>query len=577
MELNLNINLNKLFSIKNVSYVSIVLNLASIILGFVYIITISFYNIFWDILGIIYLISLFSNFLLVFLDSIRLNKKNKLGRRLSIIGYLYLITTTLAMIGMLAGNLLISINYSSDFIANLKSYMMIWISYFGLLIFGIIISYFNIKNLNNTKLWEQIEKRTSLVIKILKIILMLFCYFFLLIGIFFVIITLLGAETGVISGAIGLIVAEFDLFFVFIFLSITVFVLKLKDRKKSPISFYAVVIIGIFISGVFMAPLCLTPYSVYSADKSFTDAFGSNWKSKIPTYVENTYFLKTPFSIPEYFLGMITNNYEVIEDIQFYDAEGINLCFDVYMPKVNGSNLPGNNSVIIKIHGGGWTQGDKGLADMMQVNKYLAAQGYVIFDIQYGLYDSGSEYLPTDEEVLGNFDIDDMVRHIGNFTRFLAIHSDNYSANLDSVFVSGGSAGGHLTCATALGIDNGSYSTIFGDNLTIKGYIPFYPANGHSEYKNITGAIEFVHPDDYLIKSDSPPCLIFQGTGDGLVHPSISQHLKDMYNAKGNDECAIIWLPLAGHANDLYFSGYYNQVFLFYMERFLYLCVNDLI
>ena len=289
--------------------------------------------------------------------------------------------------------------------------------------------------------------------------------------------------------------------------------------------------------------------------------------------IQNEFFLKTQFSIPEYFLGMVSDHYRVNTNIQFYDAEGIQLYFDVYMPIVDGTTLPGNNSVMIRIHGGGWTAGDKGLPNMMQMNKYFAAQGYVVFDIQYGLHDEGGEILPTPEYVKGNFTVDDMVRHIGNFTKYLALHASEYNANLDSVFVSGGSAGGHLTCAVGLGIASGNYSSIFGDNMTIKGIIPFYPGNGHPT--RFGGSDELINPDDYLVNASSPPCLIFQGVEDGIVHWSVTQDLKNAYIAAGNDKCAAIYLPLAGHASDLYFTGYYNQVFLYYMERFLYLCVND--
>jgi hypothetical protein len=30
-------------------------------------------------------------------------------------------------------------------------------------------------------------------------------------------------------------------------------------------------------------------------------------------------------------------------------------------------------------------------------------------------------------------------------------------------------------------------------------------------------------------------------------------------------------MPFGGHASDFYFTGYYNQIFLYYMERFIYL------
>lgn len=550
------------------------------ILGLIYLLTISYYNILWDICGIIYLMSLFSNFLLVYLDSIRINKKNTTGKYLKYLGYFYLIATFFAMVGMFLGNFLISVSYSYDYLSNLGYYILVYVSYFGLLIFGAGIAGLNIKHLDNSELWTPVEKKTTLALKIIKIILMLLCYMSFLIIFYFMFLTLMGASSMSIGGSIGMFVAQLDLFYSFIFLSIILFLLKLKDRKKSPISYYAVLIIGLMVSVIFMLPVFSTTPSIYAADQNFSQAFGSDWQTKIPANVEDTYFLQTHFSIPQYFLGVEINEYNY-ETVLFYDNESIQLYYDAYWPKDNGSDLPGNNSILIRIHGGGWTAGDKGLGDMMQMNKYFAAQGYVVFDIQYGLYDEDgfdlSNLLPTAEHVLGSFDIDDMIRHIGNFTQYLTAHAEDYNANLDSVFVSGGSAGGHLTCAVALAIASGNYTSTFGDNLTIKGYIPFYPANGPDGPYAVNSSVELVNPDDYLVTSDSPPCLVFQGLQDGLVHPSVAQDLKDAYTSQGNNNCAILYFPFAGHANDLYFSGHYNQVFLYYMERFMYLCNYDLI
>jgi hypothetical protein len=61
------------------------------------------------------------------------------------------------------------------------------------------------------------------------------------------------------------------------------------------------------------------------------------------------------------------------------------------------------------------------------------------------------------------------------------------------------------------------------------------------------------------------------------VNPSISADLKTDYATALNTHCAVIYLPFGGHAADLYYTGYYNQVFLYYMERFLYLCGHNLI
>ena len=105
----------------------------------------------------------------------------------------------------------------------------------------------------------------------------------------------------------------------------------------------------------------------------------------------------------------------------------------------------------------------------------------------------------------------------------------------------------------------------------IKGIIPFYPAYKLAD-QYISGefTFEFLNPE-LLITFNSPPCLIYHGSGDGKVLPEISESLKNTYNINGNNECALILFPTASHLSDIYFAGYFNQLFLYYMERFSYL------
>ncbi|MDF2520499.1 MAG: hypothetical protein K0R84_1127, partial [Clostridia bacterium] len=167
------------------------------------------------------------------------------------------------------------------------------------------------------------------------------------------------------------------------------------------------------------------------------------------------------------------------------------------------------------------------------------------------------------------FTMDDMVRHIGIFTTYLANHQDEYNVDLDSVFISGGSAGGHLTLAAGLGLHSGKYSDILDPRLKVKGLIPFYPANGLSRNLKIDGSGALINATA-LVEKDSPPCLIYQGSHDGLVPPLVALSFKDEYIDKGNERCAVLNMLFGSHSSDLYFAGYYNQVFLYYMERFMY-------
>lgn len=588
---------NNTFSIKKVSLTLIILNLACVIFGILYLV-IPIYTLIWEIFGIILFITLFGNILLMYLNTIRLNKTSKLGNRLNLASYIYLVFIIFGMLVIPISNFLISIIYSSSIIGNIGIYGLVFFFYFGILIFGGSMAFINYKNIANRGLWDlEIKgnviqtKNTLLIKKILKMILGFFSILTLVLGVIFSFSLLF--SKWMLGWILGIFIPQFAFAFSFLFLATTIIILKMTDRMKKQKLYYGIALTGIIVSIIHLIPLLLTPYSIFTAEVSFTEAFGANWRSNIDPSVEAKYFKTSHFTSPGLFLGIPPKQCNYRADVLFFNGsessnpkdKNITLYFDVFWPTTDAVDFPGktsggNYSIIIKIHGGGWSSGDKGYGDMMQVNKYFAAQGYIVYDIQYGLNNEGlSGIIPTPTNVLGVFNITDMVRHIGNFTQYIAKSSNPFSAgalngDLDYVFVTGGSAGGHLTCTTALGIASNNYTTdYFGSGLTIKGIIPFYPANGRS---GLDGRPEFKNPENYLVNSSSPPMLIYQGTND-FNTATVSNNIKSSYNTAGNQECCIIWLPLSGHANDIYFSGHYNQVFLYYMERFLYLCVSGYI
>ena len=358
--------------------------------------------------------------------------------------------------------------------------------------------------------------------------------------------------------------AQVSLGLFFAFIAFLLFLLKTKPDKIRLIFFSC---IGIFTIITCLLPLISINYSIIQANYDFENAFGSDWDDNGENI--QPFFLESPFSISKYLLGESPRNCEIIKDVLFYEGEGVKLYFDAFLPP--SSNLPGNNSVLISIHGGGWSLADKGFTNKIQNNKYFAAQGYVVFDIQYGLKNSLSFGMITPENVKGDFTIDDMVKHVGIFTKYLANYSDNYNANLDSVFFTGGSSGGQLACAVAFAYHHPSYSSLFSQAMTIKGIILLYPANGiATSVLDIVGSEDLVQPE-LLVNQSSPPCLVIHGSSDGIVNPSISLTLKNRYLQNNNTNILLILLPFAGHIMDFYFTDVYNQACLYYMERFLYL------
>ncbi|MCP4760752.1 MAG: hypothetical protein GY870_03155, partial [archaeon] len=450
--------LKPLFTLKNTCVVLLLMNIASIVLGISYL-AIQSYNIIWDLFGIILLGSLFGNIILIHNTWKKINNNSKIGNRINLLFYGYLVFSVFAMPLMFLCNFLISNSYSNEISDNIVMVSIVYISYFGLLLIGIGIIYLILSNIDNIGLWssenktEREEKsKTRIVKKVLRIILEFFTYIGIIGSVIFAYVTVNGIYGGFIF---GIFVAMMGIFFGFVFLSTTVLLLKLTNLRKKKNLFKSLALVGFFSSLICMFPYFSSPLYIYDAELNFSEAFGENWRDNIDASAE-VYFMKTQFSLPGYFLGIQGPSCIIEKDIEFYNETsgpnaGFKLHFDAYMPLNNGKDssgnwLPGHNSTIIRVHGGAWVLGDKGAGNMMQMNKYLAAQGYIVFDIQYGLY-NGSFTIPiiTPEYKLGNFTMNEIVNHTGEFTKYLGIHADEYGANLDSVFISGGSAGGQLT------------------------------------------------------------------------------------------------------------------------------------
>jgi len=413
-------------------------------------------------------------------------------------------------------------------------------------------------------------------VKYLKHFLRLLCYLTFFVGIFFTIILLFPIRNS-LTIALSFFISQITGFLLFLYLPTTLLLLKLTHKKSfKNWNRITILVIGLLLTFINALPLMSVPVSIQTAEEEFNVAYGSEWRSQIPQSAEN-YFLPTQFNFYNYFLGFPHKECNVDIDILYYDDDGIRLYFDVYYPKGNVADLPGNGSIIIKIHGGSWQYGDKSLGDVLVLNKYLAAQGYIVFDIQYGLLDTGdSSYIPTPDYVKGNFTLHDMVYQIGNFTKLLEItYASLYDANLNSVFIMGLSAGAHLTGVIGLGYNDPYFAGNFSNALNIKGIIPVYPPDIALPYL-LPGdpisnplAFEKFTPSN-LADSNDPPAIIFQGLRDDFVSLDNAIRIKNSL-IDNNVNSLLLTFPFAAHASDLIVGNSYSQVWVYYLERFLYL------
>ena len=559
------------------------LNLLNIITGTIYFIFPS--NLFvWNINGLLIIFTIFLNSLFFALIGKVREKEGTELKRVRILTYIFYLYTNLSVFVLFFINF---VGYTPDKVVNAVFSSVILVTFILLFFIPLVILLFFF--LDSKKIEENRNKvdvranKKKILYKFLKILFTIEALFGMIMGLFAIIIFFAPRIQNTLFFFMNVFFIPGALILGIVIYNSTFFLLHTIKKKISEMKFTAtsIIVLGLAFSSISFIPMGYIPSTISSIEKEFSNAFNSyfdgDWRKTIEDSGYEDYLLETPFQLTGYFLGTGNPECETISNVLFFDGsesnylvdKNIKLYFDAYLPKKPTNDLPGKNATIIRIHGGGWVIGDKGMMNVQMMNRYLAAQGYIVFDIQYGLNNntqvfgslqSGPEY------VYGDFIIDDMLRHIGNFTLYLEKNAAKYGANLSSVFISGGSAGGQLACATALSIVSENYTNIFSDKLTIKGLIPYYPAN-NVQYEFATRSKEeWVNPS-LLINQNSPPCLIFQGEKDRLIEES--ELIKETYLNYGRKDCALLTFPYGSHAADIYFPGHFNQIFLYYMERFL--------
>jgi acetyl esterase/lipase len=247
---------------------------------------------------------------------------------------------------------------------------------------------------------------------------------------------------------------------------------------------------------------------------------------------------------------------QTLRDIEYARFGNESLKLDLYLPEGVGP-FP----LIIWVHGGGWSSGDKALSPSgAQVRQ--TTRGYAVASINYRL--SQQAQFPA------------QVEDCKAAVRWLRAHAAQYDLDPARIAAWGASAGGHLVAlmgtsgdvAELEGEGNLDYSSRvqavvdwFGPTDLLKmsaDSLPF-PCNilDHDspfspESRLIGCAIqtcrdktERANPIKY-VSADDPPFLIMHGTDDCLVGPPQSRRLGDALAAAG-PEVSLKFIEGAGH------------------------------
>lgn len=273
---------------------------------------------------------------------------------------------------------------------------------------------------------------------------------------------------------------------------------------------------------------------------------------------------------------------EIIKDVVYGKVDDKELLLDIVKPKET-SEIP--MPVIVFVHGGGWTKGDKKGGDRKLIP--FAEKGYFCVSINYRL--APESKFPAQ--------IEDCKCAI----RFLKANSKKYNINPEKIGVWGTSAGGHLVSllGTTGNIDKynesgGWYGYSSKVSAVCDWFGPTDFLSSHSERSGLRG--KFLLSENvkerrklmkeaspvYYVSKESPPFLIMHGGKDTIVPFKQSEILYSKLKEKGVD-VTLIKLKEAGHGicfgsrEVRYVEAFFNYYLKGEKEEWEKLRINDFI
>ena len=262
--------------------------------------------------------------------------------------------------------------------------------------------------------------------------------------------------------------------------------------------------------------------SVEIVETALADAIGSTpaaMRERLP---------RLPLMIP--FL-LSDRRVTAVRNIRYAEGAGRRHLLDVYRPRAGVTNAP----VLLQVHGGGWTVGNK-RQQALPLVMHMAARGWVVVAINYRL----SPKATFPDHVV------DVKRSIAWIRANIAKHG----GDPDFVCITGGSAGGHLTALAALTPNDPEYQPGFEYvDTSVRAAAPFYGVydwtnrGRHGRGRDgLGGFIERIvlkrkFADDpaaferasplYRVNAGAPPFLVVHGTGDSLATFDGAVHIVD--------------------------------------------------
>lgn len=247
----------------------------------------------------------------------------------------------------------------------------------------------------------------------------------------------------------------------------------------------------------------------------------------------------------------------------FAEPEGIRLRLDVYRPRPGTPAPPPTDTqrrpAVIQVHGGGWLAGSRNEQGIPLLN-HLAALGWVGFNVDYRL--SPQATWPD---------------HIADVKRAIAWvreNADELGIDPESIAITGGSAGGHLTALAGLSANDPDFQPGFEEaDTSVLAAVPFYGiydlTNSAGHYypqlrewvfeqvvfkRALEGNQELYERASPLFRvhEQAPPFMVVHGDRDTLVPVDDARDFVARLREVSGADVRYVELPGAEHAFDLW-------------------------
>jgi acetyl esterase/lipase len=307
-------------------------------------------------------------------------------------------------------------------------------------------------------------------------------------------------------------------------------------------------------------------------DRALRDALGEDYEQRLDPSLASSLRRGVPMG-PVLLKPFLARRRDVtrVRDIAYGDAGKRNR-LDVYHHESRPDGCP----VLVYLHGGAWVSGKKDNQGLPVVY-HFASRGWVCVSPNYRL--SPDATFP------------DPLVDVKRVIAWVREHAHEHGGDPDLLFMSGGSAGGHMTALAALTANDPAFQPGFEEvDTTLTAAMPLYgdydwlDTNGERASRHLDRSKFFTEKivkcslDEnralweqgsplYHVRPDAPPCFVFHGTNDSLLLVEDTRHFVDALRAVSREPVAYAELPGGQHAFDGFQSVRCGHV-INGMERF---------